>query len=59
MVCASMTRGTSISRSALLIVTESLPGKAKIHSVVALMTPSIGGVFAGTSILKWALAMAR
>ncbi len=34
--CASASRGVSSSRSAALIVTESRPGKAKIHSVVAV-----------------------
>ena len=41
--CASDSRGVSMSRSAALMVTESRPGKANIHSVVALSTPRIGG----------------
>ena len=58
-VWASIARGTSIRRSALLIVTDSRPANAKIHSVVPLMMPSIGGTLGGTSMRKWALAMAR
>jgi hypothetical protein len=30
-------------RSAALMVTDSLPGNAKIHSVVPFRTPRIGG----------------
>src|ERR1041385_18244 len=59
MVWASSSRGTFISRSAALIVTERRPSKAKIHSVVALIRPCIGGTCDGASILKCALAMAR
>ena len=36
--CARSMRGMSISRSALLIVTDSRPGNANIHSVVAFKT---------------------
>ena len=59
MVFASSSRGVSISRSPALIVTDSRPGKANIHSTVPLMTPRIGGCPAGGSMRKCALTMAR
>ena len=51
-VWASIARGTSIRRSALLIVTDSRPANANTHSVVPLMIPIIGGRPAGTSMRK-------
>src|ERR1700727_2616306 len=56
---ASSSRGRSMSRSALLIVTESRSGKAKSHSISALTTPRIAGCPSGGAIWKWTLRMAR
>ncbi len=58
-VCANCSRGVSSKRSPALIVTDSRPGKAKIHCVVPLTTPMIGGCPAGGSMRKCALTMAR
>ena len=45
--------------SAALTVTEMRSAKAKIHSAVPPVTPSMSGVFTGGAILKWALTMER
>ena len=47
-----------MSRSALLIVTESRSGKANSHSISPLTTPRMAGWPRGGAIWKWALRIA-
>ena len=46
-----------MSRSALLMVTESRSGKANSHSISPLTTPRIAGWPRGGAIWKWTLTM--